>query len=152
MKPLCLRLLATSCLLPITVSAYASSRPRYGGTAHIVLRDRVNTIDPAADDDHPAAHDRLAALVFETLAVADDQGRLHPGLAGAWSDDAGKRIWRFRVRLAKFHDGSQVTAADVASSLTRAGAPWKCAPADRQTVTIEASSPAPHMPEMLALA
>src|SRR5262249_58420059 len=48
-------------------------------------------------------------------------------------------------------DGSEVTATDAASSLTRAGLPWKCAAADLQTVSIEAPAPVPHMPELLAL-
>lgn len=151
MKPLCLRLVATSCCLVMAAGARASTRPRYGGTVRILLHDRVNTIDPAAEDDHPAARDRLAGLLFETLSVLDDQGRLLPGLASSWSPDSGKRIWQFRVRLAKFSDGSQVTAADVAGSLGRAGLPWKCTPSDRQTVTIEAASSVPHMPEILAL-
>jgi len=136
----------------MVAGSHASSRPRYGGMVRILLHDRVNTIDPAAEDDHPAARDRLAGLLFETLAVIDDQGRLHPGLASSWSPDSGKRTWLFRLRLAKFSDGSPLTAADAASSLTRAGLPWKCTAADLQTVSIEAPAPVPHLPELLALA
>src|SRR5215470_1224883 len=108
MKPLCLRLVATSCLLFVAGTVQASSRPRYGGAARIVLHDRVNNLDPIAEDDHPAARDRLAALLFETLAVLDDQGHLHPGLASSWSVDENKRIWQFHLRLARFHDGASV--------------------------------------------
>jgi ABC-type transport system substrate-binding protein len=152
MKPLCLRLVATSCCLVMAAGSHASSRPRYGGMVRILLHDRVNTIDPAAEDDHPAARDRLAGLLFETLAVFDDQGRLQPGLATSWSPDNGKRTWQFHLRLAKFSDGSQLIAGDVVAGLTRAGLPWKCTASDRQTVMIEASGPVPHMPELLALA
>ena len=151
MKPLCLRLVATSCALIVAGVALASSRPHYGGAAHILLHDHVLSLDPTAEDDHPAARDRLASLLFETLATVDDQGRLLPGLASSWSFDANKRVWQFHLRLAGFHDGSPVTAADVAASLTRAGIPWKCTPSDRQTLTIEAPSLAPHVPEMLAM-
>src|SRR5262249_39176266 len=122
MKPLFSRLAATSCLLLIAAAAQASSRPRYGGTARILLHERVNSLDPAVEDDHPAARDRMAALVFETLTTMDDQGRIRPKLASSWSSEPGKRIWTFRLRLAKFHDGTPVTAADVVASLTRAGA------------------------------
>src|SRR5260370_16710494 len=136
MKPSCLRLVATSCLVFMAGGAQASSRPRYGGTARIVLHDRVSNLDPTAEEDHPAARDRLASLLFETLALVDDQGRLRPGLASSWSLDESKRVWQFHLRLARFHDGSQVTAVDVAASLSRAGIPWKCTPSDRQTVTV----------------
>jgi ABC-type transport system substrate-binding protein len=151
MKPLFSRLAATSCLLLIAAAAQASSRPRYGGTARILLHDRVNSLDPAAEDDHPAARDRMAALVFETLTTMDDQGRIRPKLASSWSSEPGKRTWTFRLRLAKFHDGTPVTAADVVASLTKASAPWRCSAPDRQTVIVEATSPVVHMPEMLAL-
>jgi peptide/nickel transport system substrate-binding protein len=76
---------------------------------------------------------------------------LLPGLASTWSSDPNKRIWEFHLRPAGFHDRSPVTATDVTTSLIRAGIPWKCIPFDRQTITIEAPSPAPHVPEMLAM-
>src|SRR5215831_14764621 len=148
MKPLFSRLAATSCLLLIAAAAQASSRPRYGGTARILLHDRVNSLDPAADEDHPAARERTAGLIFETLTTMDDQGRLRPKLAGSWSSEPSKRIWTFRLRLARFHDGTPVTAADVVASLTKAGAPWKCTAPDRQTVIVEAAAPVLHLPEM----
>jgi peptide/nickel transport system substrate-binding protein len=146
------RLAATSCLLLIAAAAHASSRPRYGGTVRILLRDGVNSLDPAGEDAHPATRDRMAGLIFETLTSLDDQGRLRPKLAGSWSSDPAKRIWTFRLRLAKFHDGTTVTAPDVVASLTRAGVALKLNAPDRLTVTVEANSPVLHMPEMMALA
>src|SRR5262249_8161643 len=146
MKPLFSRLAAISCLLLLAASAQASSRPRYGGTARILLHDRVNSLDPAAEDDHPAARDRMAAVDFYTLTTMNDQGRLRPKLANSWSSEPGKRTWTFRLRLAKFHDGTPVTATDVVASLTKAGAPWKCSAPDRQSVIVEATSPVLHMP------
>src|SRR5215470_16525072 len=118
MKPLWLRLAATSCLLLAAISSYASSRPRYGGAVRIVMRDHVNTLDPAADDDHPAARDRVSCLLFETLTTMDGLGHLHPGLAVSWFSDPSKRVWHFHLRLARFHDASPVTANDVVVSLS----------------------------------
>lgn len=151
MKPLCLRLAATSCLVMMAGGAGASTRPHYGGAARIVLHDRVNSLDPSAEDDHPATRDRVARLLFETLSTIDEQGRVRPGLASSWSVDSGKHLWQFRLRLAKFHDGSPVTAQEVVAGLVRAGVPWKCTPVDRQTVSIESVASAPHIPEMLAV-
>src|SRR5262249_60282139 len=102
MKPLCLRLVATSCCLVMAAGSHASSRPRYGGMVRILLHDRVNTIDPTAEDDHPAARDRLAGLLFETLATLDDPGRPRPGPARSWSPDDGERTWAFPLRPGQF--------------------------------------------------
>jgi ABC-type transport system substrate-binding protein len=151
MKRLRSQLVATSCLLLATAGAHASSRPRYGGTVRVSLQHRAGTLDPAAEDDYPGARNRIAGLLFETLTSVDDQGRVHPRLASSWRSDAGKRIWQFHLRLAAFHDGSALTAADVCASLNKAGAPWRCTPADRQTVTVEGLSALGHLPEMLAM-
>jgi len=145
------RLAATSLLALLAAMAQASSRPRYGGNVQIALQHKVNTVDPSAEEDYPAARDRVAGLLFETLTSIDEQGRVHPQLATTWHADAGKRVWQFRLRLANFHDGSALTAADAVASLNQPGVPWRCTAADRQTVNVEAFSPLPHLPEMLAM-
>ncbi|HYX54508.1 MAG TPA: ABC transporter substrate-binding protein [Candidatus Limnocylindrales bacterium] len=137
--------------LVLAFTAQASSRPRYGGTAHVVLRDRVNTLDPLGEEDHPATRDRMMALVFEGLTSMDAEGRLRPGLATWWQSDANKRVWHFHLRLAQFHDGSALTASDAVASLQRSMSEWKITATDRQTISIDATAPAPHLPELLAL-
>jgi ABC-type transport system substrate-binding protein len=133
------------------ISGHASSRPHYGGTVRVLLQYRVNSVDPVAEEDHPATRDRMARLTFETLTQVDGQGRVRPRLATSWRADPAKRIWQFRLRLANFHDGSSVTAADVVASLKTAEPGWRYTAADRQTVTIETPAPVLHLPEMLAL-
>ncbi len=150
MKRLRLVSLAVASLL-LAALAPASSRPRYGGTAHIVLRDRVNTLDPLGEEDHPATRDRMMALIFENLTSMDAQGRLRPGLATSWQSDANKRVWHFHLRLAQFHDGSVLTANDAVASLQRSMSEWKISATDRQTISIDATAPAPHLPELLVL-
>jgi hypothetical protein len=39
----------------LAAMAHASSRPRYGGNVQIALQHKVNTVDPAAEEDYPAA-------------------------------------------------------------------------------------------------
>jgi ABC-type transport system substrate-binding protein len=117
----------------------------------ILLHDRVLSIDPLSDEDHPAARDRLAALAFEYLTQIDAQGRLRPGLALSWHADQSKRAWQFRLRLANFHDGTVLTAADVATSLAKSNPAWKYSAVDRQTVSIETPYAVQQMPELLAL-
>lgn len=151
MKRLLSRLSAISSLLLLAAGAYASSRPRYGGAVHILLHDRVMSIDPLSEDDHPAARDRMAALAFETLTAIDSEGRVQPKLASSWRSDQLKRSWQFRLRLASFQDGTVLTAADVAASLAKSNPAWKYSAPDRQTVVIDTPTPVQHMPEMLAL-
>src|SRR5215475_11263247 len=99
MKRLLLPLSAVSSLLLLAAVAHASSRPRYGGTVRVLLHDRVMSIDPLAEDDHPAARDRLAALAFETLTTVDTEGRARPNLASSWRSDPTRRSWQFQLRL-----------------------------------------------------
>lgn len=151
MKRLLLQLSAISSLLLLAAGAYAGSRPRYGGTVRVLLHDKVMSIDPLSEEEHPSARDHLAALTFETLTELDAEGRVHPKLADSWRADQSRRSWQFRLRLANFHDGSVLTAADVAASLAKSNPGWKYAAPDRQTVVIDAPSRVEHMPEMLAL-
>ncbi|HWS17831.1 MAG TPA: ABC transporter substrate-binding protein [Candidatus Elarobacter sp.] len=151
MKRLLLQLFALSSLSLLAVGAYAGSRPRYGGAVRVLLHDKVLSIDPLSDEDHPAARDRMAALVFENLTEVDAQGRLRPNLAVSWHADQAKRVWQFRLRLANFHDGTVLTAADVAASLAKSNPAWKYSAPDRQTIAIETPSPVQQMPEILAL-
>ncbi|WP_137179769.1 ABC transporter substrate-binding protein [Roseomonas sp. AR75] len=61
----------------------------------------------------------LARNIFDGLVNQDDSQRLVPGLAESWRavDDT---TWEFRLRDgARFHDGTPVTAEDVAASLRR---------------------------------
>src|ERR1700739_236647 len=151
MKRLLLQLFVISSLLLLAAAAYGGSRPRYGGSVRILLHDRVLSIDPLSDEDHPAARDRMAALAFENLTEIDAQGRLRPGLALSWHADQLKRAWQFRLRLANFHDGTVLTAADVVASLAKSNPAWKYSAVDRQTVSIEAPYAVQQMPELLAL-
>jgi peptide/nickel transport system substrate-binding protein len=151
MKRLLFQLSVISSLVLLAAGGYGSSRPRYGGAVRILLHDKVISLDPLSDEDHPAARDRMAALAFETLTEIDAQGHLRPVLASSWHADTAKRVWQFRLRLANFHDGTVLTAADAAASLAKSNPAWKYSAPDRQTLTIETPSPVQRMPEMLAL-
>jgi peptide/nickel transport system substrate-binding protein len=60
----------------------------------------------------------VARNMFDTLTQMDPDSRIVPDLAESWSkiDDL---TWEFKLRTAKFQDGSDFTAEDVAWSLQR---------------------------------
>ncbi|MGA8437438.1 MAG: ABC transporter substrate-binding protein [Candidatus Sulfotelmatobacter sp.] len=105
----------------------AETRPRYGGTVHVAMREAPMSLDPS--DTTPAdsfARRNLLALIFETLVTVDDRGRIHPGLAVDWQAAPGDQRWQFHLRRGvKFHDGSPLTAEIAASSLRTANPSWK---------------------------
>lgn len=57
--------------------------------------------------------------IFETLVKMDPDSRVIPGLAESWTL-VNKLTWEFKLRKGvKFHDGSEMTADDVAWSMDR---------------------------------
>ncbi|MDT7835341.1 ABC transporter substrate-binding protein [Aquabacterium sp. OR-4] len=87
-----------------------------GRPLRIVGPWEITGLEPAI-----AGHFFTRLQVCETLVEADDQGRLQPGLASAWTLADDGLHWRFRLREgARFHDGTPVTAAQVAQVLQRA--------------------------------
>jgi len=83
---------------------------------HIGLSADVTTFDPhfvAAQPNLTAQHH-----VFDALIAIDERGRPVTGLATWRTPDA--LTWEFTLRKGvKFHDGSELTSADVAFSLER---------------------------------
>ena len=142
-----LPLLALSSWLAIACQlADAATRPQYGGTLHVTTRLAPNSLDPA-DPSQPdsLARRNLTALMFDTLVVTDQQGRLQPALALSWQADPGNQRWKFMLRRdVKFHDGSPLTPDRVAASLRVANPGWKIF-SDSDSVVIERDAPAPEL-------
>jgi ABC-type transport system substrate-binding protein len=118
----------------------------------VLLRHKITSLDPVQESDDPAARDRVAALIYETLTTIDAQGRTQPKLATSWQADSARRVWQFTLRAATFHDGTPVTATAVAASLKSANPEWRVIATGKQSFTVEAPTPVPHLPEFLALA
>ncbi|HKN15879.1 MAG TPA: ABC transporter substrate-binding protein [Candidatus Sulfotelmatobacter sp.] len=105
----------------------AETRPQYGGTVHVAMREAPMSLDPSDTTQADSfARRNLLALIFETLVTVDDRGRVHPGLAADWQAGPGDQRWQFHLRQGvKFHDGSPLTAEIAASSLRTANPSWK---------------------------
>ena len=83
----------------------------------IAVAADVTSIDPHFFNLFP--NNNIAEHIFDKLVQMDADSRMIPGLATSWKalDD---RTWEFKLRRGvKFHDGSELTAEDVAFSINR---------------------------------
>jgi peptide/nickel transport system substrate-binding protein len=123
----------------------------------IGLGGDVTSIDPHYHNLTP--NNNIADHIFGTLIHKDEKQRPRPGLAESWRpiDDL---TWEFKLRKGvKFHDGSDLTAEDVAFSIDRTGkVPASPAPftiytkqvteaivVDPLTIRLKSAAPYPNM-------
>jgi peptide/nickel transport system substrate-binding protein len=132
--------------------AGAQTRPQYGGTAHIAMREAPSTLDPAdRTQTDSLARRNLSFMICEPL-VANEGGKIRPMLAVSWDAAPGNQRWQFRLRRGvKFHDGTPLTSEMVAASLRTANPSWNVL-ANADSVVIERDTPDPELPAELALA
>jgi peptide/nickel transport system substrate-binding protein len=134
----------------LAASSVAATRPHYGGTLRIGLRETPQLLDPASQASSNCQS--LSALIFEPLLTFDRQGRLEPLLATSWQADPGNQRWRFHLQSGvSFHDGTSFDAGAVAASLRSHNPNWRVLAAG-DSVVIETASPDPELPRELALA
>ena len=110
-------LVLVAALVARATLAHAESRPRYGGALEAALLGAPVAIDPP----HAQTHAELTVveLAFDTLYVFGPDGFVQPHLAAALPVvEAGRARIAIRTGV-KFHDGSLLTAADVAASIER---------------------------------
>ena len=91
--------------------------PSSGQDLKIAVAADVTSIDPHFFNLFP--NNNVAEHIFDKLVQMDPDSRMIPGLATSWKtiDDT---TWEFKLRKGvKFHDGSELTAEDVAYSIDR---------------------------------
>jgi ABC-type transport system substrate-binding protein len=151
MRPSGLFLLA-AVSVALAVAAPASTRPHYGGTLRLSVREAPTSLDPA-DPGQPGmlASPALSRLVFDTLVTLDAHGQAQPALATSWRADPGNQRWRFSIRRAvTFHDGTALSSDSVAASLRAANPNWKVFAAG-DAVVVECDATTSNLPAILAL-
>lgn len=145
-------LLAATAVAAATIRA--ASRPRYGGTLRMEMRQRVLSLDPRrwpTDSISAASAEKLAALVFDRLVTLDDFGHPQPQLANAWQHDPEYKRWQFTLRAAvKFHDGSPLTPQDVATALEPLLGIGRQIIVSGELAVIQSTAPMPFLLEELA--
>jgi len=110
------------------VAAFAASAILVAGLANPVQADDTLrlavtqspvSMDPIATSDNSSIWTQL--LVYDTLVrPKDDASGLEPGLAESWTRADDGLSYTFKLRDARFADGTAVTAEDVVFSLDRA--------------------------------
>src|SRR5688500_10687161 len=83
----------------------------------------ASQVDPGTMDPHALAslyNNRVLSQIYEALVDRDEQFKLAPRLALAWTPLDGGKGWRFKLRPnVKFHDGTPFTADDVVFNVKR---------------------------------
>jgi ABC-type dipeptide/oligopeptide/nickel transport system permease subunit/ABC-type transport system substrate-binding protein len=99
--------------------ARREAAPQRGGTLRMALTVGLRTLDPALAYDE--ATTPLVALLFHRLVTWDAEGRVAADLAERFEVSEDGRTYTFTLRQnVRFHDGAELTAADVTRSLERA--------------------------------
>ncbi len=146
------RWLAVSSLLLTASVAIAETRPAYGGTLHVALRDGPMSLDPVdMSQDDSFGTRTLTALIFETLVTTDANGQTRPVLAESWKSLRGSQAVELKLRRGvKFHDGTPLTGAMAASALRRSNPSWNVR-AEGDTVSADSNDPDRDLLQQLAL-
>jgi peptide/nickel transport system substrate-binding protein len=90
---------------------------RSGGTLKLGMSPGPSTeIDPLKVADEGGLG--IMSQTAEFLAFSDDKLKLQPRLAESWKPSEDGSVWTFKIRQGvKFHDGTPMTARDVAASI-----------------------------------
>ncbi|MDO8672651.1 MAG: ABC transporter substrate-binding protein [Dehalococcoidia bacterium] len=118
-------LLAASCSStpssPTALETSAESTKPYGSLV-ISANFLASVIDPKLSS--PNTFQVLGVPIFDSLVELTPEGQYRPGIAEKWEISADGKTHTFYIRKGvKFHDGSDLTAADVKFSMERIMAP-----------------------------
>jgi peptide/nickel transport system substrate-binding protein len=111
--PLAVFILAIVCMV-IAVPAFAGTDPN---TITVALPSDIVSLDPM--DHNDIYSEKVSLLVFNRLFKFDTSFKVVPDLVATWSQPSA-REWLFKIKSGvKFHDGSEMTSADVKFSMDR---------------------------------
>ena len=109
-------LLSTAIILSLPLSASAAAKS--GGTLKIAVYADATSLDPGGAND--SGSQKAYNLIFDCLLTFDQNLQVIPHVATAFTSSQESKVWTFTIRKGiKFHDGSELTAEDVAFSFQR---------------------------------
>ncbi len=122
MKPILRPLLA--CLLAALLAGCGDGRSSIGRATERGILIVGNNQEPQSLDPHKAtavADGKVITALLEGLVRPDaqDETRIHPGMAERWEHNADASVWTFHLREAQWSDGRPVTAHDFAYAYRR---------------------------------
>ncbi|MBU8544839.1 ABC transporter substrate-binding protein [Roseomonas sp. ROY-5-3] len=138
--------------------AAVTAGPGRAETLSIGMAGAVTSVDPHFHNASP--NNSIAMQIFDRLVERAADGSLAPGLSESWRP-VSETVWEFRLRPGvTWHDGSPLTADDIAFSFTRArnvpNSPGgfggflrsvaSVTGIDATTLRIETNGPAPGLP------
>jgi peptide/nickel transport system substrate-binding protein len=97
--------------------ARAQSEPKRGGTLRVGKGHGQTSDSPDPGSWESGMIIGVGSIVYNRLTEVDVGGKLIPELAESWEAAEGANSWTFKIRKANFHDGTPVTAKDVAASI-----------------------------------
>jgi len=100
----------------------ARAQPAAGGSVRAGVAMPHGAIDPLLVNDSGSY--QLLFQIAEYLCVTQPDLTLKPVLAESWSPNADGSVWTFKLRRGvRFHDGHELTAADVVTTFDRLSDP-----------------------------
>ncbi len=114
------------------VPAFAAGGAESAAESQVVevaIAGEPDTLDPHATSGTLTF--QVLRNVYDTLAAPNQEGRIEPALATSWETSDDELEWTFTLRQGVlFHDGSEMTSADVKATFERiladdSGSPWK---------------------------
>jgi peptide/nickel transport system substrate-binding protein len=115
----------------------------------VEMRERINSMDPRGwnpDAADGVASERLLNLAFERLVRLGDAGQPVTALAASWQHNANFTHWEFQLRVGvKFHDGTLLSPAEVATALQSEDAERWPATVSGGAVVFDFKNPRPNL-------
>ncbi len=106
-------------LTVLVITGIAGAQTRGGTLRFMLILDAAGGIDPHKTTE--ATAQVMLEQMYDTLVEADPEtGAIIPSLAESWQISADGRTYTFRIRRGvRFHNGREMTAADVKYSIER---------------------------------
>jgi peptide/nickel transport system substrate-binding protein len=137
--------LAAACMIAMTGSACARTRPHYGGLVRVEVEG-----DPLQKPDGMAWR-----LILDGLTRMDSEGAVRPSLAVRWSSEDSDHRWQFWLRTGvSFQDNRPLNSLAVVTSLEEScrvsPCPWTAVRVLGQSVVFTSGNAMPELPSLLA--
>jgi peptide/nickel transport system substrate-binding protein len=106
-------------MVGVLLLGFAVAQPQRGGHLRVALAASPPSLDQTFSTQESAFP--ITYLMYEGLIGYDAADQIHPVLAESYEANEDNTAFTFRLRRGvKFHDGTEMTAADVVASIERA--------------------------------